>query len=136
MYVDNLIGPYTVNTLPPDTLDALIDRARIGISVTEGIDEARAQVARLADLGIDFNAITEQLQDEGVVAFARSFDALIDTIAQRRAAILAQLRLGSYAQIVDDTIARMRKERIVERIWARDHTVWKPEPDEIENRLG
>jgi transaldolase / glucose-6-phosphate isomerase len=136
MYVDNLIGPHTVNTLPPETLDALVDHGTVAVTLTEGVDEAHAQVARLAELGIDLDAITEQLQDEGVKAFARSFDALIDTITHRRGNILAELSLGGYAGLVQEALARMRADRIVERIWQRDYTVWKPEPDEIENRLG
>ena len=64
LYVENLIGPETVNTLPPDTIDAFRDHGKIpGPTVKEGFDEADAALSRLSGLGIDLNAITEKLQD-------------------------------------------------------------------------
>ncbi len=84
MYVDELIGPDTVNTLPPTTLESFIDHGKIAETLTAGLDEARQQLAELADLGIDLEAVTQKLQDEGVVAFAKPFEALIKSIAQKR----------------------------------------------------
>jgi transaldolase len=83
LYVDTLIGPHTVNTLPPATLDALRDHGEVALTLETGLDEAKAQLARLADLGIDLAAITQQLQDDGVAAFASSFDALLSSIGEK-----------------------------------------------------
>jgi transaldolase len=83
MYVDTLIGPHTVNTLPPATLDAFRDHGAVALTLETGLDEARAQLARLADLGIDLDAITQKLQDDGVAAFARSFDSLLSSIGDK-----------------------------------------------------
>jgi transaldolase len=83
MYVDTLIGPHTVNTLPPATLDAFRDHGTVTLTLGSGLDEAGAQLARLAEMGIDLAAITQKLQDDGVAAFARSFDSLLSSIGEK-----------------------------------------------------
>jgi transaldolase/transaldolase/glucose-6-phosphate isomerase len=81
LYVDELIGPSTVNTLPPATVDAFRDHGTVDAgALTTGVDEARAQIESLADLGIGFDAITDELQTEGVAAFAASYDDLLAAI--------------------------------------------------------
>jgi len=84
LYVDELIGPDTVNTLPPATLDAFLDHGKASASLTENVDQARAQIERLADAGIDLAAVTQRLQDEGVEAFATPFEQLLGSIAAKR----------------------------------------------------
>ncbi|MGD8493687.1 MAG: transaldolase [Desulfobacterales bacterium] len=83
LYVDELIGPDTVNTLPPATLDSFMDHGRVAETLTQGLDEAQSQVARLAELGIDLDAVTQKLQDDGVVAFAKPFAKLLESIAEK-----------------------------------------------------
>jgi transaldolase len=90
IYVDELIGPDTVNTLPPATVDSFIDHGRVAETLTRNLAEAQQQVAKLASLGIDLNAITRQLQDDGVVAFAKPFDALMHSIAEKRDRLMHQ----------------------------------------------
>jgi len=89
MYVDNLIGSDTVNTMPPATIDAFRDHGKPRPSIEEDIESARAVVRRLSGLGIDLNAVGDQLQDEGVELFAKSYQQLLDGIEDRRAAALA-----------------------------------------------
>ena len=84
LYVDELIGPETVNTLPPETLDAFIDHGRASETITADLEGARRRIQRLAELGIDFDAITRRLQEEGVAAFAKPFQALLDSIDSKR----------------------------------------------------
>jgi transaldolase/glucose-6-phosphate isomerase len=141
LYVDALIGPNTVNTVPPATIDAFHDHGTVASTVETGLDEARQQLAQLAGLGIDLDIITEQLQDDGVAAFAQAFDSLLASIAAKRQQLLSpKLRhsavLGPYQAVVDAALTEMACTRIVDRIWSHDHTVWKPEPTEITNRLG
>ena len=88
LYVDELIGPDTVNTIPPATLDSFMDHGRVAETLTKDWEEAREQMAKLAELGIDLQAITQQLQEDGVVAFAKPFDALIQSIAEKRERLL------------------------------------------------
>ena len=88
IYVDELIGPDTVNTLPPATVDSFIDHGRVAETLTRGVAEAQQHIAKLADLGIDLNAVTQQLQDDGVVAFAKPFDALMRSIAEKKVRLM------------------------------------------------
>jgi len=81
--VDTLIGKHTVNTVPTETLEAFADHGTVALTVEDGVEEARAQIARLAELGIDFDQITEDLQTEGVDKFAASFRDLLESVAQK-----------------------------------------------------
>jgi len=84
LYVDNLMGANTVNTVPRSTLEALLDHGTISSGLTAGLDEARTQLNRLAQLGIDLELITQQLQDEGVIKFAESFAELLESLDEKR----------------------------------------------------
>ena len=141
LYVDSLIGPDTVNSVPPTTLFAFRDHGTVAPTLETGLDDARAQLARLAGVGIDLDAITQKLQDEGVAKFAKSFESLMATIAEKRERMVAGWQhqtasLGPYQARVRDALVKMRRRRVMTRIWTHDHTVWKPEPTEITNRLG
>ncbi len=88
LYVDNLIGPDTVNTLPPATLDDFLDHGTVAATVETDVAGARSRLAELAALGIDLDAITNKVLDEGVAAFAKSFEGLIASIAEKRRKLL------------------------------------------------
>jgi len=90
LYVDELIGPNTVNTIPPATFDSFMDHGRVAETLTKGWEEAQRQIEKLAQLGIDLQAVTQQLQDDGVVAFAKPFDALMQSIAEKRERLLGE----------------------------------------------
>lgn len=83
LYVDELIGPDTVNTLPPSTLESFMDHGQVAETLTQGLPEAQDQAAKLVDLGIDLDAITRKLQDDGVIAFAEPFAKLLESIAEK-----------------------------------------------------
>ena len=80
LYMNELMGPNTVNTAPPATLDAFLDHGDVAERVTTGVDEAQAQVARLEELGISLDAITGDLLKAGVKAFADAFEGLLEVI--------------------------------------------------------
>ena len=85
LYVENLIGPETVNTLPPETMDVFRDHGRVpGATVKEGLAEAEAALAQLPRVGVDLGAITEKLQQDGVASFAASFDQLMAALEKKR----------------------------------------------------
>jgi transaldolase/glucose-6-phosphate isomerase len=141
LYVDSLIGLDTVNTVPPATLSAFRDHGTVALTLEVGLEGARFQLCRLAELGVDLDVITQQLQDEGVTKFAQSFESLMASIANKRDRLQSGWRaqsanLGVYQSVLDDALHDMADNRIMARIWAHDHTVWKPEPTEITNRLG
>jgi transaldolase len=84
LYIDELIGPETVNTMPPDTIEAFRDHGRLANTLEKDVEGAQLTLDNLAELGIDLDDITEQLQVDGVVAFARSFDELLAAIEEKR----------------------------------------------------
>lgn len=88
LYVENLVGPDTVNTMPEKTLDALLDHGSGSPSdtVLEGVAESRQVLDDLKAVGIDVEAVGEELQKDGVVLFEKSYDQLLGTIEQRRQA--------------------------------------------------
>jgi transaldolase len=80
LYVDSLIGPLTVNTMPDATLEAFEDHGRPARTIDEGVEEARAVLAALAEVGIDIDEVTRQLENEGVASFSKSFDELLGSL--------------------------------------------------------
>jgi transaldolase len=93
LYVDELIGPDTVNTMPDATIDAARDHATAKRTVDEGFEEAHRVIERVKEAGIDFDDIVgRQLVDEGVKSFAASFDSLIDTIKEKAASLAPAAR--------------------------------------------
>lgn len=141
LYMDALIGSGTVNTVPPATLDLFRDHGTVAATLEQDLPEARRRLASLAELGIDLDAVTESLQTEGLDAFSRAFDSLLGSVARKRGAAGSapsrlSAELGSHASAAEEALGRLRKDQVMRRIWAHDHTVWSPEPDEIVNRLG
>ena len=80
LYVEELIGPDTVNTIPPATLDAFRDHGRVRASLEEDVDGARRTMDDLARAGISMKQVTDQLTDEGVKLFEEAFDKLLATV--------------------------------------------------------
>ena len=80
LYIDALIGPETVNTMPPKTIDAFRDHGTLANALDEGVDEAQATLAALEKLGVSLKDATEELQQAGVASFANAFDKLMATL--------------------------------------------------------
>lgn len=83
LYVDSLVGPHTVNTIPPATLDAVVDHGKTETSIGEGVPQAQECFERLASLGINMFSWTDQLLQEGVAAFGKSYDSLLASIQEK-----------------------------------------------------
>jgi transaldolase / glucose-6-phosphate isomerase len=141
MYIDNLIGPDTVNTVTPTTLRSALDHGHVAANTVEiGLDEAMADLERLSRIGINLDAIAGRLQDEGISTSSKSIDALLSNVAHRREKVLSESHhesaaLGPYQAVVDASLRSLGAKKIIHRIWAHDYSVWKPEPTEISNRL-
>jgi len=86
IYVEELIGPDTVNTLPMATLDAFRDHGEAKATLREGVDRAEGHMVRLREMGIDFDAVTDQLLDEGLRLFSQAFDSLLASVEKAGAA--------------------------------------------------
>ncbi|HEY5154134.1 MAG TPA: transaldolase [Acidimicrobiales bacterium] len=80
LYVDELIGPDTVNTIPDATLEAFDDHGNVSRTIDQGVAEAHDDLRRLADVGVDLADVTRVLEEEGVASFSKSFDELIGSL--------------------------------------------------------
>jgi len=89
MYVDGLIGPDTVNTVPPKTLVAFFDHGTVERSIDRKVDEAKQVFENLSKVGIDMERVTEDLESEGVQAFAVAFTSLLDSLQARMSDFLS-----------------------------------------------
>lgn len=142
LYVESLIGRDTVNTLPDVTLQAFLDHGRVDEALGRGLEDARLTIDALEQAGVSMKEVTDRLLADGVKAFADSFDKLMANLAQKRSLLLARAlghsraSLGDHADAVQKAADDLRRQDVVARIWRRDHTVWKPDPREIADRLG
>jgi transaldolase len=87
LYVDTLIAPDTVNTMPEDTLEAFDDHGTVARTADDGVEEAEKLFARLGELGIDVEEVAQVLEEEGVAKFADSFDDLLETLEEKADAV-------------------------------------------------
>ncbi len=145
LYMDNLIGPDTVNTVPPQTYTAFRDHGKVGLTLAAGVDEAHALVARLGEVGISLDEVTDKLQKDGLSSFVGSFDTLIESIEAKRDAITSgldkdlQASLGKYGDAVNNRLKDAQKGETMRRIWRKDAALWKAEDAHqktIKNALG
>ena len=142
MYVEELVGPNTVNTMPMATLLAAGDHAEIRGN-TAGEDPAPVLKA-LADAGIDMVDVTDQLLREGVDKFVEPMEKLLEGIDTKRQAIVTQRPSSIDASLPDDVEPRVAarvkqaaQEDVARRIWRKDDTLWGPAGQpEVANRLG
>ncbi len=144
-YVEELIGPDTVNTMPPATMDAFRDHGKPRASLEEGVAEARDIVKRLAAVGVDLIEVGEELQKEGVESFAQSFEDLSAVIKGRRAAIVDGARdkqtiaATGYESQISAAFKDLDKNDFPARMWKKDPTLWSKDPkeqDSIKTGLG
>ena len=109
LYVEELIGPETVDTMPEETIQAFQDHGEVAETLTQGTDEAKEVFERLAAVGVDYDDVSAVLEKEGVEKFSDSFAELMEGINSKRGGA----RLGM-----------TEGQELVERIWARDTSVW------------
>ena len=132
MYVEELIGPDTVDTMPPATIDAFRDHGVIRNTIDEDVAGVHRFMERLATAGIDMKKVTQQLEDEGVASFAKSFHTLADQIERKRDAIKANhaqnqtASLGGLQDRVDKELGAA-KNHVADRVMKKDATLWKPD---------
>jgi transaldolase/glucose-6-phosphate isomerase len=143
LYIEELIGPNTVNTVPPATMNAFRDHGLAKSRLDRGFEEAEAQLNKLKKIGINFNEITEKLQFDGVNAFSKSYNELLLTLEEKRQAIIQGQKatrtytLGEYQEKVKNRLKIWRDIDFSRRLWSKDPTLWfeKTVP-EITDRLG
>ena len=146
VYAEALIGPHTVDTMPPDTIKAFREHGIVDRDTVRAYAEAHEVMEQLAAVGIDIEEVTQNLLDAGVKAFADSYNALIREVSLKIDRMHGTLsnrqhfELGPATQTVLDAIASDAKQSVVRRIWQRDPDLWKPgdaaHAQIIRNRLG
>src|SRR5207248_2902458 len=145
MYVEELIGPQTVDTVPPATLAAFREHGEVRRSLDENVDLARRQLKQLAEAGISLDKVTRELEVEGVELFAKSYQSLEKTLRDQARMIKAGkgprqwYSLGTLQPEADATVSQLQKEEVPKRLWSKDATLWSRAPqkrEEIRDRLG
>ena len=142
LYVESLVGPDTVNTVPPATLTTLLEHGQVEATLERDVPDAEETMEALAAAGISMDTVTAKLLVDGVSSFADSFDKLIVNVQEKMARLRARehahpsVSLGSYLSDVEAAVADLQQRDVVGRIWRREHTLWKPDPREITDRLG
>jgi transaldolase/glucose-6-phosphate isomerase len=131
LYVEELIGPDTVNTMPPATMDAFREHGRLRPSLEEGADEAKAVMNALPSAGISIDAVTGKLVEDGVRLFADAADQLYAAVQKKRRTVLGsklnQMSCKLPADLEKEHQAALedwRKEGKVRRLWAADPSLW------------
>ncbi len=143
-YVDALIGPETINTLPRVALEAYRRHGRPAARLQEGLEAATELFSRLEELGIDLEDVMDSLLENGVRLFAESFDKLMSGITKKRTRLIRgwghrSASLGDLQIRVDDTLARFDEQKVGESLWAGDASLWTTNPavvGAIARRLG
>ncbi|HSZ12090.1 MAG TPA: bifunctional transaldolase/phosoglucose isomerase, partial [Rhizomicrobium sp.] len=130
MYVETLIGPDTVNTIPPETLDAFRDHGEAASTLETNVAEAKQILADLEREGISLDRITDELVEDGVAKFAEAADKLYGAIAAKREKILGSRlvqmsqSLGDAKADVDAAIVEWTHGGKIRALWAKDKTLW------------
>ena len=141
LYVEELIGADTVNTMPESTMQAFADHGLVRQTLEAELEEAEMTIGVLPELGVDLAAVMAKLLEDGLAAFQKDFEKLLAGIEAKCEKIVAadgrpQVNLGPLATPLEERLSDMEKAEVPRRIWASDHTVWQHEPTEITDRLG
>lgn len=144
LYVEELVGPHTVNTMPPATLDAFRDHGQVrGNTVEENVADAADALNKLQRFDIDLLEVGAKLQTDGIASFVASLDQLMTALEKKRAAMAAtpadrqSLNLGQHQARLEQRLQAWRTGDFSCRFWRKDHALWveKPEP-ELTDRMG
>jgi transaldolase/glucose-6-phosphate isomerase len=144
-YVETLIGRETINTIPLETLNAFREHGKPASRLEEGTQEAYRALESLRQTGIDLDALTQELEDEGVMKFSQAFEKLMAALQEKRAAAFKEpldrqtFDLGNYQKAVQEQITNLEAAHFSARLWRKDPTLWKNDPkdqEDIRNALG
>jgi transaldolase/glucose-6-phosphate isomerase len=146
IYAEKLIGPDTVDTMPPQTIEAFRDHGVVDGDTVRNYAWAHDIMQRLDKAGIDMDEVTQDLLDEGLQAFADSYDDLIEAIAEKADVMRGglgrrhQLHLGDETEVEVLALTSRHAPHVVQRIWDHDPNLWKDgdaaHATEITQRLG
>ncbi|MDB5040542.1 MAG: glucose-6-phosphate isomerase [Candidatus Eremiobacteraeota bacterium] len=139
MYVESLVGKDTVNTVPPNTLEALLDHGVVvPDTILDEVDRARAVVEALAKEQISLYDVTEELVAEGVKSFADSFNAMLAAIQSKLEKLRSDapprvsLALGDASEAAEDALDRLAAIDFLHKLWKADPSPWSTAPEHVE----
>ena len=131
LYVEELIGPDPVDTIPPATFDSFREHGEVRATLEQGIDDARDTLESLEKAGISLKAATDQLTEQGVKLFDEAFDKLLEAVGKRAAqnvpgpvANLKYFLPGELGAAVQATVEDWKSHDKVKRLWSRDASLW------------
>jgi transaldolase/glucose-6-phosphate isomerase len=145
MYVENLVGRNTVNTVPPATLDALLDHGKIRPdTIEEDLDDAHATIEALSKAQISLFDVTNKLQLEGVKSFADSYNAMLAAIAKKQQQLAGDservaIGLGKTEADPEAALKKLAQDDFLAKLWKHDAAPWSADPhhaETIKHALG
>ena len=137
LYVDELIAPQSVNTIPPATLTAFLDHGATDVRIAEDLERATDNFNLLPDLGFDFLHIAQELEDDGVDKFKQAYLSLLDTIESKRAFFAAEL--ADLGGAVREALKQAANRVYVTNLFDHEPSFWTKDEsgyEEIRERLG
>jgi transaldolase / glucose-6-phosphate isomerase len=131
LYVEELIAADTINTIPPETMDAFRDHGKVRASLEENIEQAKQVMATLEKSGISIGAVTAKLVKDGVQSFADAFDKLLGAVARKRVELLGDKLDSQTYKLPPDlekaviaSLETWRHDGNVRKLWAGDTRLW------------
>ena len=137
MYVDELIGDHTVNTVPPQTLEAFREHGKVQLTIEKDLDGVSKSFSDLEAVGISMQKVTQELEEEGVKVFSEAYDSLLATVKLRREEALVEL--GPLAKSVSTRVTQLQSDDFVKRLYTKDASLWTNDPkgkEEVRIRMG
>ena len=144
-YIEALIGPDTVNTIPVETLNAYREHGAPEARLEQDIEQAHSVLVHLPTVGISLDKVTQQLEDEGVEKFNKPFDELMKTLenyrveAQWQPVDSQRFTLGEYQSAIDQRLDELKDQDFALKLWRKDAALWKAESkiqQKIRSSLG
>lgn len=137
VYVEELIAPDSVNTVPPATLTAFLDHGQALVKIRQDLEQADALFEELESIGISIRQVTDELESEGVAAFSASYESLLKSVENRRIGALQEL--AGLKDKVSAEITNLDQNRFIKKFFAKDASLWTSDPagqEEIRNRMN
>jgi transaldolase/glucose-6-phosphate isomerase len=137
MYVDELIGDHTVNTVPPQTLEAFREHGMVQLTIEKDLDGVRKAFSDLEAVGISMQKVTQELEEEGVKTFSEAYDSLLATVKLRREDALVEL--GQLEKSVSMRVTQLQSDDFLKRLYSKDASLWTNDPkskEEVRIRMG
>lgn len=144
-YVEALIGPDTVNTVPQETLNAYRDHGNPSARLEDELDKAKSVLSQLDEVGIDIDKVTAELIEEGIDKFNKPYDQTMESLEKKMQAAADEpvdpqkMLLGDFEKSVGSRIDKLSKDNVARRLWDKDVTIWSDDQEtqkQVGNSLG